>query len=198
MSKREQQRRDKTLLRYYLAAGTGDMDTVCGILLEADPILRRQIFEMEEVLAEGQRSEAMLAWDRALVRDLLHHHLSTEPDAPPTPLSLGQVISRMQADAQVADADRDAVQSLLSNPSRLPARLSGRAVRDFFVQQGARTSERFQRLFRDTAIVLGLAASQEQAAYARRQAQQAPRDDAKDQGDPHKDGPHDRKGKDLP
>lgn len=172
MNNQEHTRRERTLLRYYLAITSGDMDTACGILAEADfdPVLQRQILEMEDALTDEDAGEAALARDRVLVRDLLDRHLSAEPDAPPPPLTVGQVVSRMQADRQVGTADRDAVQALQASPAPLPARLSARLVGDLLNRLGASTSDRFQRLFRDTAVLLGLAASQEQAAFARRQA----------------------------
>jgi hypothetical protein len=175
MKNQEQLRREATLLRYYLAISEGDLDTACAILAEAehDPVLQRQILEMEDAVAEEDVEDAALATDRALIQDLLDRHLSTEPDAPPPPLTVGQVVSRMQADRQVATADQGAVRALQTSPAPLPARLNARAVRDLLGRLGATTTERFERLFRDTAVLLGLAASQEQAAFARRQARAA-------------------------
>jgi hypothetical protein len=175
MKNQEHLRREKALLRYYLAVTSGDMDTACAILAEAehDPILERQILEMEDALAEEEAGEEALTRDRAVVRDLLDRHLSTEPDAPPPPLTVGQVVSRMQADRRVGVADQAIVQALQASPAPLPGRLGARAVRELLGRLGASTSERFQRLFRDTAVLLGLAASQEQAAFARRQARAA-------------------------
>lgn len=193
MNQQEQLRRERALLRYYLAVTTGDMDTVCRILAEAeqDPILQQQILEMEEALAEEAAGEAALARDRVLVRDLLDRHLSSEPDAPPPPpLTVGQVVSRMQADRRVGAADHSAVETLQASSAPLPARLSVHAVRDLLGRLGATTSERFQRLFHNTAVLLGLAASQEQAAFARRQARAStPKDDkgAPPKGDPDAD-----------
>jgi hypothetical protein len=172
MNHHDQARRERVLLRYYLAVNSGDMDTACDILAAAedDAVLQQQIVELEQALAEEAAGDLALARDRALVQELLDRHLSTEPDAPPPPLTVGQVVSRMQADRQVGTTDRDAVQALHASPAPLPARLSARVVRDLLDRLGARTSERFQRLFRDTAVLIGLAASQEQAAFARRQA----------------------------
>jgi hypothetical protein len=195
MSPHEEARRERTLLRYYLAITSGDMDAVCEILAEAegDPSLQRQILEMEDALADEEASDAALAHDRALVRDLLERHLSAEPDAPPPPLTVGQVVSRMQADRRVGAVDQGAVHALRASEAPLPGRLDARAVRDLLGRLGAGTSERFQRLFRDTAVLLGLAASQEQAAFARRQARsvtpggEPPRPE--DAGDPPKGQP---------
>jgi hypothetical protein len=172
MNSQENLRRETTLLRYYRAVSSGDMDTACGILAEAehDLILQRQILEMEDALSEEETGDAALAADRALIQELLDRHLSAEPDAPPPPLTVGQVVSRMQADRQVGTVDQSAVHALQASAEPLPSRLSARAVRDLLGRLGAGTSERFQRLFRDTAVLLGLAASQEQAAFARHQA----------------------------
>jgi hypothetical protein len=192
MNDHEHLRREKTLLRYYRAVSAGDMATVCEILAEAeqDPILERQIIEMEDALTDEEAGDAALARDRALVQDLLDRYLSTEPDEPPPLLTVGQVVSRMQADRRVGTADQGAAGALQASPEPLPARLNVRAVRDLLGRLGAGTSERFQRLFRDTAVLLGLAASQEQAAFARRQARAAAPDgeppSAEDKGTPPK------------
>jgi hypothetical protein len=180
MNNQEHLRRERALLRYYLAVSSGDMETACAVLAEAeqDPALQRQILEMEDALAEEDAGGAALARDRALIQELLERHLSAEPDAPPPALTVGQVVSRMQADRQVGTADQGAVHALQASSAPLPARLSARAVRDLLGRLGAGTSERFQRLFRDTAVLLGLAASEEQAAFARRTARAAQLHDA--------------------
>lgn len=192
MSHQEDLRREKALLRYYLAASSGDMDTVCAVVAEAedDPVLQRQILEMEDALTAEEADEAAVAHDRALIQDLLDRHLSTEPDAPPPPLTVGQVVSRMQADRRiVGSTDQDAVHALQASPELVPARLNARAVRDLLGRLGAATSDRFQRLFRETAVLLGLAASEEHAAFARRQARSAEQAAPKDEGEPPKGGP---------
>jgi hypothetical protein len=185
MNKNEHRRRERALLRYYLAVSAGDMDTACEILAEAeqDPILARQISEMEDAITDEEAGEAALARDRAVVQDLLERHLSVELDEPPPPLTVGQVVSRMQADRQVGAGDQGAAKALQASPALLPAFLSGRSVRDLMIRLGTSTSERFQRLFRETALALGLAASEEQAAFARRQARPA---EPEDEGAPPK------------
>jgi CRISPR-associated protein Csh2 len=95
-----------------------------------------------------------------------------------------------QSPRLLVDVRYNAVQALHASPAPLPARPSARVVRDLLDRLGARTSERFQRLFRDTAVLIGLAASQEQAAFARRQARAtAPRSQRVDEGAPQKGNP---------
>jgi len=185
-----QRRRERALLQYHLAVEAGDLDTACRILAEAegDPILQRQILEMEDALAEEQAEEAARARDQDIVRDLLGQYLSTEPDAPPPPLTVGRVVSRMQADGQIGAQDRHAARNLQTSTASLPARPTALTVRALLVRLGADTSDRFQRLFRETAVLLGLAASQEQAAYARRAKT------PKDQDPPGKEEPSDDGG----
>lgn len=168
----QQLHRDQALLRYHIAVTTGDMDTACAILASAseDPALQRQLLELEDALAAGDAQEEMRVKDRALVQDLLARHLSSDPEAPPPPLTVGQVAARMQADRQVNAADEAGLRALMASTAPLPGSLGLGAVRDLLGRLGAATSDRFQRLFHHTAVLLGLGNSEAQAAYARRQA----------------------------
>jgi hypothetical protein len=176
MNRHDQARREEALLRYYLAVTSGDLDTACAVMVEAaeDPVLERQIVELEDALTDEEAGAAALERDRALIQELLDQHLSHEPDAPPPPLTVGQVVSRMQADRGVGTDDQSAARALQASQAPLPAQLGARTVRELLGRLGARTSERFQRLFRDTAVLLGLAASEEHAAFARRTARATP------------------------
>lgn len=175
MSHEELLRRERALLRYYIAASSGDMDGVCRVLSEAehDPVLQRQILEMEDALTDEEAKEAVEARDRAIVIELLDRYLSSRPEEPPGSLTVGVVVSRMQGDRSVSATDRAAAQMLQSSGEPLPSNLSVRAARELLSRLGAVVSDRFQRAFRDTALLLGLSTSQEQAAFARRQAPSA-------------------------
>lgn len=172
MSHEERLRRERALLRYYVAASSGDMEGVCRVLSEAehDPTLQRQILELEDALTDEEAKEAVEERDRAIVIELLDRYLSTEPEEPPTALTVGVVVSRMQGDRSVSGADQAAAQLLQTSSEPLPSNLSVRAARELLGRLGAVASDRFQRAFRDTALLLGLSTSQEQAAFARRQA----------------------------
>ncbi len=165
----ERAQREKMLLRYIRALDEGDMDGVALILEAAlaDPELDRLLTEVDRGLAE-EEGLTPLAVDAQLVRDLARKHFQSAfvEDAAEPPLTVGDVAARLQADNRVPSADQAANRRLLHSAVVVPDWLTGRRIRDLANELGVTASERFWRLFRDTAIALGMGRSQSQAWLA--------------------------------
>lgn len=177
--------REKTLYRYANALERGDADTLAAILYEAesDSVLEQEIMEVHARYLEEKHVEK-LAQDTEQIQSLLRQHIPSgfdqmveEVEIPA--LTVGDVVARLQSDAAVRGPARQeltaAVQQLRQNTTVLPQSLSVRNVRTLFIQLGVTVSDRFQKLFRETAIFLSMGREQgmAQLAATRRQQQQA-------------------------
>jgi hypothetical protein len=156
--------RERTLSLYAAALARGDVDTLLALREEAvgDLALQQEIDRLEDQ-HEAQLPEVALAQDAALVQDLLRRHLPSAagtPESAPEALTVGDVVARLLIDRRVAEADLPAAQGLRDSPAPLPARIGLRQVRRQFQALGVAVSERFVRLFRETALLLGLSHSQ--------------------------------------
>ena len=161
---------EKALYRYSSALARGDFDTVAAVLHEAeqDPALEQMILELH---AEYQVEEDAIqaATDAEIVRGLLRTHLPSGQDSQveettPTPITIGDVVARLQADVALggqSDREIKAVsQRLRQSNKALPENLSQRGISRLFEQIGVDVSKRFQKLFRDTAIFLSMGREQ--------------------------------------
>ena len=182
MSKRGTDRseiwRAKAVYRYVQALDQGDMDSVAAVLRDAlyDPELSRIIAEVNLAYQEEERLTP-IADDAHLVRELIRKHLlsafEAEEPEDETPLTVGQVAARLQADRRVPPADQEANRRLLGSSTPLPAWLSVQAVRQLAKELGVTASERFWRAFRDTAIMLGMGQRHKRAQLAAAREQRA-------------------------
>lgn len=181
MGKRTSERtelwRAKAVYRYVQALDQGDMEGVTAVLRDAlyDPELSRIIAEVNLAYQEEEQLTP-IADDALLIRELIRKHLPSafEADQPDdTPLTVGQVAARLQADCRVPSADQEANQRLLDSSMPLPAWLSVQAVRQLAKELGVIASERFWRAFRDTAIMLGMGQSHRRAQWAAAREQRA-------------------------
>lgn len=162
--------RTQAIHRYVDALDRGDIDGIDQVLEAAmhDSELSRII---EEINLEYQDQDQLtpIAADAQLVRDLLQQHLSSafdinEPDE--TPLTVGQVAARLHAERRVPVADQEANRRLVVSSVPLPTWLSAQAVRQLAMELGVAASDRFWRMFRDTAITLGMGQSHKSAQLA--------------------------------
>lgn len=171
MKTAERHRRDLVLLRYQLAAEAGDLETTAKIVEEAqeDDLLLNEILEIETILAQEDFAAVSFTLDSAKVQDLVARHLTQQEDQPPPPLTVGKVARRLIAEKGTPKEDEKTLSRLAESDVPIPARFSLRAVKDLLLQLGTQGSDRFQRLFHDTAVLLGLAESEAHAAYARKQ-----------------------------
>lgn len=183
-TREEYLRREKALYRYANALERGDANTLAAILHDAeyDALLDRLLLEVHEAYL-AEKNEADYAIDAALVRQLLHQHIPSGFEhlvegVEIPPLTVSDVVARLQSDSAVQGSVKQevkaVVQQLYQNTTPLPESLSIRGVRTLFTQLGVSVSDRFQKLFRDTAIFLSMGREQgiAQLAATRRQQKQ--------------------------
>lgn len=174
--------RERALFEYSLALEHGDFDRITRVLklTEADPIFEQMFHGLNDayVTEADQTTQAEAA---GLIRRLLNEHLPSgmladEQDLPP--LTVGDVVARMQTETTargVAGREQSEVTSKLRNDvTELPAQLGLRNVQQLFEQLRVTVSQQFQKVFRETAILLAMGREQHQAQLAatRRQKQQ--------------------------
>jgi len=171
--------RERLIHRYIQALDQGDMEGVASVLEAAvnDPELDRLISEINLAYQEEEQLISTAA-DATFVRDLLRKHfVSAFVDDTPNkaPLTVGDVAARLKSDSRVPTADSEANQRLLGNAIPLPASLSVNAVKKLAADLGVKASEYFWRVFRDTAITLGMGRSHSQAQWAAAREEQEAR-----------------------
>jgi hypothetical protein len=181
---RLQFQREKTLYRYTRALDRGDLNTIEQILQEAsdDVTLAKMVCEVNEVYHSTDSAEQSES-DSALVVELLHQHLpSGFPDeadlgADPLPLTVADVVGRIQSDAPsgtIVKEAREVFGKLIRAQKQstvLPDKLNILAVRKMFTQLGINVTRHFEKLFRETAVMLSMGRTQSMAQLqaARRQ-----------------------------
>jgi hypothetical protein len=132
-----------------------------------------------DVAYQAEEKLRPIAQEAQLVTELLGQHLpgaveAKEPDD--SPLTVGQVAARLQADRQVPEADQEANRHLLGSSVSIPNWLNAKVIAKLAEELGVTASQRFWRVFKDTAIMLSmdrshsqaqlLAAREERAQYA--------------------------------
>jgi hypothetical protein len=157
--------REKALFRYSNALDRGDFDTIAGILHQAeqDAVLERMILEMNE-LYQSEYKVAVREDDAALVRQLIRQHLPLNPDADEEvevpQLTVRDVMNRLRTDLAQRHRGEPEVtlvdQQIQQSNTPLPEDLKLKKVAQLFEQLGLTVSRRFQKLFRDTAILLSM------------------------------------------
>jgi hypothetical protein len=182
--------RDQTIDRYLQALDQGDIDTIETILDQAasDPALDRLIHEVNVALYVEDGLDAFVT-DAEKVRTLARQHLrsafvdETEVEAIiECPLTVGDVVARLQADRQIALSDQEASRTLLGSGVELPDEITTRTISELARCIGVAASEQFWRVFRETAIMLGLGHSNAQAHLAAAREQRRRYDAAQHQG----------------
>jgi hypothetical protein len=189
MEKQSQQQpysREKAIHLYVQALDQGDMEVLAQILDIAcdDPELEQIITEINLAYQE-QEQLTPIATDAEIIRNLLRQHLHSafeviQAEEKPLifedidaekPVTVGDVVKRLQEINCVPAADKHIISQLINSPVPLPVKLSIKAVRQLAVELSIDASERFLNLFRDTAITLsiGLSHNRAQLAAAREQ-----------------------------
>lgn len=172
--------REKAIHLYVQALDQGDMEVVAQILDAAcdDPKLEQIITEINLAYQEEEQLTP-IATDAEIIRNLLHKHLHSafenlQEDEKPLifedeeekPLTVGDVVKRLQDINRVPSADKDIISKLIESSVPVPVKLSIQAVRQLVVELGINTSERFLDMFRDTAITLAMGRSHNRAQLA--------------------------------
>jgi|SRR5438132_3961104 len=168
------QARDQAIDRYMQALDQGDIDTVEAILNQAayDPELDRLLHEVHIALYVEDGLDTFVT-NAEQVRSLARQHLRSafvdeaEVEAMiERPLTVGDVVARLQANRQLALPDQEASRQLLGSGIELPDELTTRTISELARRLGVAASEQFWRVFREAAIMLGLGYSQAQAHLA--------------------------------
>lgn len=163
--------REIAVQRYVNALEKGDESALERVLLLAqnDAMLAAQLDEIDLALARELPPFALgvapgvaaKSNGKSRVRALLNQHFP-EAHIPTTsrPLTVGEVILRLEEDGPILPADRAAAQQLQGDTTPLPAWLSAGAIAQLAQQLnqklGISASERFWRRFKDAAIFAGM------------------------------------------
>lgn len=164
-------RREQAIHRYVRAVDAGDLEEISAVLRQAetDAELDRLIIEINQSFAEdmGLSSEAQ---DAELVRLLARQHLSSafQEDEPDAPLIVSEVAARMVSERVVPTADLETGRRLLAVHIPLPGWLSLAEVRKLAEKLRFPASDRFWKVFRETAIQMTMGRGQAQMAATRR------------------------------
>ena len=165
--------RQKAIQRYVSAIDKGNLDDIMLVLEQAidDPILDQMLIEINQVV-EQEEGLTAFAQDAVFVRQLVHQHFNSDivsDELDEQPLTVGEVAARMQANRSVSIFDQSAHKNLLHLSSPLPEFLNIQAIRKLAADLQVNASEKFWRVFRDTAIMMGIGRGQAQMAAARKQ-----------------------------
>lgn len=167
------QERDQAIDHYMQALDQGDIDTVEAILDQAayDPELDRLLHEVNTALYVEDGLDTFVT-NAERVRSLARQHLqSAFADAEveamiERPLTVSDVVARLQANRQIAPLDQEASRQLLGSGVELPDEITTRTISELARCIGVAASEQFWRVFREAAIMLGLGHSHAQAHLA--------------------------------
>jgi hypothetical protein len=161
----------KVIHRYIRALDEGNLDDVLQVLEKAadDPVLDQMIVEINYAI-EQEEGLTPFAQDAELVRALVQKHFDgVRSNESQEPLTVGEVAARMQADRSVPISDQPVHKNLLQLTTPLPEFLNIQAIRKLATTLQVNASEKFWRVFRDTAIMMGIGRGQAQMAAARKQ-----------------------------
>jgi len=168
--------REKLALLYAMAFERGDLEAI-------EQVLGRAMYdvELDQMLAEvnatyaAEQAETLQANHTQRVRQLLREHIpsafSDEEELPP--LTVGDVVAKMQAEAAQRGATRKEIleitKQLQSNAMSLPSPLRLSDVKRLLKQLGVSTNTQFEKLFQDAATLLSMGRGQSLMAATRRQ-----------------------------
>ena len=173
--------REKIIYRYISALEKGDFETLTDILHQAeqDSELENMLWEVSEQYG-NEYEQAAQANSIAIVEHLIQEHLpsaaqtDTEEDLPP--LTLGDVVGRLQSNTTTPNHIKREAADLASRISRtnvpLPTKLNRQSFSQVFEQLGLSVSKSFQNLFHKTAILLSMGREQNMARLAATRRQQ--------------------------
>jgi hypothetical protein len=180
---REQLEREKLVYLYFSALERGDFESVVDIMQRAqsDSLLEDMIMETHAYYAE-EEDIVLPVQMRERIQQLVFQYLPSgiwdvEEELAIPPLTVGDVVTKLQHDATLPNATRQEVKTvseqIQASQQPLPGNLSLKNVSQLFEQMGISVSLRVQKLFRDTAIFLARGREQgiAQLAATRRQQQ---------------------------
>jgi hypothetical protein len=165
--------RHKAVQNYISALDNGNLDEIQLVIEQAvdDPILDQMLVEINQAV-EQEEGLTVFAKDATLVSQLVNKHFDSNDGADEFNeqlLTVGEVAARMQADRNIPPSDQSAHKILLNLSTQLPEFLNIQAVRKLAVQLQVNASDKFWRVFRDTAIMMGIGRGQAQMSAARKQ-----------------------------
>lgn len=173
--------REKIIYRYISALEKGDFETLTDILHQAeqDSELENMLWEVSEQYG-NEYEQAAQANSIAIVEHLIQEHLpsaaqtDTEEDLPP--LTLGDVVGRLQSNTTTPNHIKREAADLASRISQtnvpLPTKLNRQSFSQVFEQLGLSVSKSFQNLFHKTAVLLSMGREQNMARLAATRRQQ--------------------------
>ncbi len=168
-----QRGRERLLYQYIGAVERGDFGAVAGILAQAadDEVLEQMVLEVNEVRSASYITMGLEV--EHLVRQLLADHIPSglveDEEVYWVPLTVGDVAARIRDDAATGLARREALrlaERIKGVETPLPHDLSQRSVHTLLEGLGVAVSESFQKVFRETAILLSMRRQQGQASLA--------------------------------
>lgn len=165
-------KREKTVQRYVSALDSGNLDDIILVLTEAtkDPVLDQMIFDVNEAI-EQEDNLTTIANDANLVRNLIQEHFANpETGNEKIQITIGDVAARMQADRKIPSTDQEIHKHLLRINTPLPEILNIQAIHELAKNMRLVASDKFWRVFRDTAIMLGIGRGQAHMAATRKQS----------------------------
>ena len=168
--------REKAVFKYSLALEQGDLDALGEVLVlaENDLVLGQLIVEVNEVY-RTEFDQSSHAEAQTLVRQLLREHIPSafSDDEELPPLTVGDVVAKMQAEAAQRGAARNEVlaiaRQLQNNPAPLPFPLRLSDIKRLLNQLGVAANAQFEKLFQDVATFLSMGRGQSLMAATRRQ-----------------------------
>jgi len=172
-SKNKQQMREWLIHRYVQAFDHGDAEGIEAVLDAAlrDPELSAAIDEIN--LAYLEEAEIPAFSNAAqTVADLAQKHLAgaaEQQERMASAPTVGEVAAQLQAQRLVHPADEAINRSLLQSQRPIPIELTGSNLTALLVELGFEASKRYVRVFKDTAIWLGISRSQSQIKLAARE-----------------------------
>lgn len=184
----ETKRRDELIALYVTALDTNDFENAFAVLEAA-----AEDAELDCLISEINRDyerEIQLqpfAEDTATVRELITEHLPSTFEANefvPKAVTLGDVARQMEAKGKIASQDAAANRKLLQAETPLPRQLNLPEIRRILGEFKIKASEKFFRLFHETAILLemrqghqlGLQAAREKRMRRQTEKKGAPTD----------------------
>lgn len=188
IEKEDIKRRDELIALYVTALDANDFENAFAVLeaAAADAELDCLISEINRDYEREIRLQPF-AEDAKMVRELIKEHLPSAFEASefvPKSITLGDVARQMEAKGKVASQDAAANRELLQTEMPLPKQLNLPEIRRVLGAFKIKASEKFFRLFHETAILLemrqghqlGLQAAREKRMRRQTEKKGAPTD----------------------
>lgn len=170
---KEDERRERLIALYVTALDENNLDCVSSVLTAAqsDAELDRLI---NEVNADYERELEAIPFeqDAEIVRELLQQHLPSAFEPLPQRievLTFSDVAKQMDAKGKVLTTDQSANQQLLKIDNPLPAKVTLPEIKRVVANSSVAASEKFWRLFHETAVLLSMKQGHQQGLQAARE-----------------------------